>query len=298
MRHQYYYLALSISLVLMLGACKKDTFKAKTEFAPSVASLQIIEPEPIVAGENGSFPVIASTNGAPFTKFSVDHLSDFEGSTVQTTVLVPDDITVDANGNFSRPASTIVLKYPMKATTKGGDILKARFNFTDQTGKTISTEASKLVVNFRTNNTKRYFYSTTPWYNFNTGTSYSKVSIFTAAEDIRNNLEVYWVMKTGQVHYMCSPNSDETAASFAGDARYVRDNMHHTRFIKLENIQITDVNDEVLEGMNFTNSTDVIELENNGLYGVLLQDGRKAVVFATKYSATIYQLISVYQVNP
>lgn len=298
MTQKYYGITASVLIVFLLAACKKDTFKAVTKFEPSVASLQVIEPEPIVAGENGNFPVIASTNGAPFTKFSVDHIGDFEGFADQTKILVPDDLTVDASGNFSRPANTVVLQYPIKASTRGGDTLKVRLNFTDKDGKTISTEASKFVVNFRTNNTKRYFYSTTPWYNFNTGTSYSKVSIFTAAEQIRNNLEVYWVMKTGQVHYMCSPDSDETAASFASDSRYVRSNMHHTRFIKLDNIQITDVNDAVLEGMNFTNSTDVIELENNGLYGVLLQDGRRAVVFATKYSATIYQLTSVYQVNP
>src|SRR5690606_35136410 len=125
-----------------------------------------------------------------------------------------------------------------------------------------------------------------------------KVSIFTAAEGIRNNLEVYWVMKTGQVHFMCSPDSDETAASFSTDVRYVRSAMHHTRFIKLDNVQFSDVGDEVLTNMDFTNSSDVIQVENNGLYGILLHDGRKAVVFATQYSATIYQLISIYQVTP
>ena len=298
MRQKYYYLIASVLLVVISGSCKKGTFKAKTTFAPSVASLQVVDPEPIVAGESGTFPVIASTNGAPFTKFSIDLLGDFEGFTGQTAVLVPDDVTVDANGNFSRPATTIVLEYPIKASSKGGDILRARFSFTDQGGGTISTEASKMVVNFRINNTKRYFYSSAPWYNFNTGTSYSKVSIFTAAEDIRNNLEIFWVMKTGQVHFMCSPDSDETAASFATDVRYVRSEMHHTRFIKLNNVQFQDVDDKVLTDMDFANAADIIQLENNGLYGVLLQDGRKAVVFATQYSATVYQLISIYQVTP
>jgi len=297
MKQKYIYRVASALLVLLVGGCEKDTFKAQTEFEPSVASLQVVDPEPIVSGTNGSFPVIASTNGAPFTKFSVDHTGDFQGFIGQTTVLVPDDLTVDEHGNFSRPANTIVLQYPITASSKGGDILAAKFNFTDVDGNTISTEARKKVVNFRTNNTQRYFYSTLPWYNFNTGTTYSKVSIFTADEAIRNNLEIYWILKTGQVNYMASPDSEETADAFRTDARYVREEMHHTRFIKLENIQFSEVDDDVLTNLDFTNSTDIIQLENGGLYGVLLQDGRKAVVSARQYSATIFQLTSIYQVS-
>ena len=259
--------------------------------------MHVVDPEPIVAGEVGMFPLVASTNGAPFTKFTVDHLTDFAGSLEETKVLVPYDITIDASGNLSRPVSTIVLEYPITASTKGGDLLTAKFNFTDGNGNVASTTANKLVVNFRTNNTKQYFYSSRPWYNFETGISYSKTSIFTADEDIRNNLEIFWVLKTGQLNFMCSPDSDEAAAAFATDARYDRDEMHHTRFIKIQNVQFADVGDDVLKALDFTNSTDAIPLENNGMYGVLLHDGRKAVVFATQYSATIYQLTSVYQVT-
>ena len=297
MKQVYHFLIVCIFSTAILGSCTKNKFQAETKFAPSVLSLQILDPDPIIALEDGSFPLIASTTGAPFTKFTAEHLSDFEGFIGQTTVSVPEDVTVDANGNFSRPVSTVVLKYPMKATGKAGDILKVKFNFIDGKGSSVSKEASKIVVNFRTNNTKRYFYATTPWYNFNKGTSYNKNSIGTAADDIKQNLEAFFVLKTG-VQYMCSPDADMTAAAFVGNANYNRSLVHHTRFIKLDGAQFGDVDDKFLEGMDFSNSVDVIQLEDKTLYGVLLQDGRKAVIYATHYSATISQVISIYQVSP
>lgn len=297
MKQVYNFLIVCIFSTAILSSCSKNKFEADTKFEPTVLSLQILDPDPVIALENGVFPVIASTNGSPFTKFSAEHLSEFEGFIGETTVLVPDDVTVDANGNFSRPVSTVVLNYPMKATGKAGDILTVRFNFITGKGSSVSKEASKIVVNFRTNNTKRYFYTTTPWYNFNTGTSYNKNSIGTATDAIKENLEAFFVLKTG-VQYMCSPDADMTAAAFAGNANYDRTLVHHTKFIKLDGAQFGDVNDKFLESMDFSNSVDVIQLEDKTLYGVLLQDGRKAVIYATHYSATISQVISIYQVSP
>lgn len=298
MKQVYYFLIVCIFSTAILGSCTKSKFKADAKFEPSVLSMQILDPEPIVALEKGVYPVIASTNGSMFTKFTAEHLSAFEGFIGETKVLVPDDVTVDANGNFSRPVSTVVLRYPMQATGKAGDILTVKLHFIDTKGKSVSTEASKIVVNFRTNTTKKYFYATTPWYNFNTGTSYSKVSIGTAEDAIKENLEAFFVLKTG-VQYMCSPDADMTAASFtANDPNYQRSVVHHTRFIKLDGAQFGDVDDNFLESMDFTNSVDVIELFDKTLYGVLLQDGRRAVIYATFYSATISQVISIFQVSP
>lgn len=297
MKQVYYFLIVCIFSTAILGSCKKNNFKADTKFEPTVLSMQILDPEPIVALEKGAYPVIASTTGSPFTKFSAEHLSEFEGFIGETTILVPDDLTIDANGNFSRPASTIVLRYPMKATGKAGDMLTVKLNFIDGKGKSVSTEASKVVVNFRTNNTKKYFYSTTPWYNFNTGISYNKNSIGIVEDDLNDNLEAFHIVKTG-VQYMCSPDADETAAAFVGNSNYDQSLVHHTRFIKLDGTQFGDVDDDFLESMDFSNSVDVIEIVDKTLYGVLLQDGRKAVIYATHYSATISQVISIYQVSP
>ena len=297
MKQIYYFLIVCIFATAILSSCSKNELRPDTKFEPTALSLQILDPEPIVALEKGVYPVIASGNGSTFTKFTAEHMSDFEGFMAETTVLVPDDVTIDANGNFSRPVSTVVLRYPIQATGKAGDILTAKLTFIDTKGKSISTEASKIVVNFRTNNTKKYFYSSTPWYNFNKGISYNKNSIGTAEDDIKNNLEAFHKVKTG-VQYMCSPDSDETASSFINNSNYDQSLAHHTRFIKLDNIQFGDVNDKVLESMDFANSVDVIELEDKTLYGVLLQDGRKAVLYATRYNATISQVISIYQVSP
>ncbi len=297
MKQINYFLFVCIFSIVLLSSCTKTKYGAETTFKPTAASLHVVEPEPIISNERGVFPVIASTNGAPFTSFKVEHLTDFEGFPNEIKIHVPDDVTIDANGNFSRPSKTVVVEYPMVAKGKAGNLLSARFTFTDQDGKTVSTEATKIVVNFKTNPTKRYFYATTPWYNFNTGMSYSKATIGTGTEEVKKHLDIYWVRKAPD-NWMVSPNSDLAAASLTGTAGYDRATAPHSRFIKIGDVAIGDVDDNFLENMDFTNSVDEIKLEDKVLYGVLLQDGRKAVVYCTVYSATINQIISTYQVSP
>lgn len=279
----------------ILGSCRKNTLESDLKLEPTVLPLQINEPDPVIAQDTGSFPIIASTTGTPFTKFIVEHQSNFPGFIGMTKVKVPEDVTVDENGNFSRPVTTVVLDYPVKATGKAGDILAVKFTFVDENGKSVSATASKIVVNFKSNNTKRYFYASRPWYSFNDGNTYSKTSI--GLETVKDNLEIFWFMKSG-VQYMCSPNSDEAAAAFVNNPIYDQSQVHQTKFIKLDNTQFADVGDEFLESMDFTNAVNVIQLDDKTLYGVLLQDGRKAVLYATRYSATISQVISKYQVTP
>lgn len=293
MKKANYYLTIFIVLIAMLGSCKKSVLQSDVKLAPTVLPLQINDPDPILAKDTGSFPIIASTTGAPFTKFIPEHLTNFEGYIGKTLVQVPEGVTVDENGNFSRPVSTVVLRYPVKATSTSGDLLTVKFTFVDEKEKSVSATASKIVVGYKTNSTKKYFYATTPWYNFNTGTSYSKTSIGVAP--LKDNLEVFWFIKSG-VQYMCSPNADAAAAAFLNNPIYVRSQVHNTRLIKIDNVQFSDVGDDFLKNMDFTNSVDVIQLDDKTLYGVLLQDGRRAVIYATRYSATISQVISIYQI--
>ena len=293
MKKAHYYFTIFIVLIAILSSCKKNVLQSDTKLAPTVLPLQINDPDPILAKDTGSFPLIASTTGAPFTKFIPEHLTNFVGFLGKTQVLVPEGVTVDENGNFSRPVSTVVLRYPVQATVTAGDLLTVKFTFVDEKEKSVSATASKIVVGYKTNSTKKYFYATLPWYSFNKGLSYSKTSI--GLDTVKDNLEVFWFIK-GAVQYMCSPNADAAASAFLNNPIYDRSQVHNTRFIKINNVQFSDVGDDFLKNMDFTNSVDVIQLDDKTLYGVLLQDGRRAVIYATRYSATISQVISIYQV--
>lgn len=285
-----------ILLVPLFFSCEKNILSGDGEkLKPSVLPLQLVEQAPIIATDTGYFPILASNTEAPFIKFSVEHMSDFEGFIDQTIVEVAEGITVDNKGNFSEPVSTVLIKYPVKATKKAGDILTVKFTFTDKNGNTVSGTASKIVVNFRTNGSKEFLYGSRPWYSFVTGNAYSKSSI--ADTSLNENLEVFWIRKDG-VQYLCSPNSEETAAEFVGDPDYDQSEVHTTKFIKLDGISFAEVGDATFENMDFSNAVDVIVLQDGGLYGVLLQDGRRAVMATEIYATRYSRVTSKYQISP
>lgn len=290
-----YFKLFLILLIPFCFSCKKNALSGDGgSLKPSVLSLQIQDQQPIIATDTGYFPVLASNIKSPITKFSVEHMSDFEGFLDKVIVELPNGVTIDNNGNFSEPVTTALIRYPVKATTTAGDILTVKFTFTDVNGNSLSTTASKIVVNYRSNGTKEFLYGSRPWYNFITGKSYSKSSITDTA--VNENLEVFWVRKDG-IQYLCSPNSNKTAAEFTGNPDYDQSEMHETKFIKLEG-SLDDVGDDTFKNMDFTNAVDVIVLEDKGLYGLLLQNGKKAVM-ATEIYANVYSRVtSKYQISP
>lgn len=274
--------------VISITSCKKNVLTGDKDLLPATAlSMQILENEPIIAADTGYFTVLASTSGAKFMKLSVHRTPDFEGFMEETITQVADSVTVDANGNFSEPVSTILIKYPMVATTKPGDVLLAKFTFTDGKGKTVSASASKIVVNFRTHSKQEFFYASRPWYSFNAGKAYSKASI--GNDELKDELEVYFFRKNG-IRYFCSPDADEAAAEMTSITAYDQNEVHTTKIIKLEGLTFNDVEDATFAAMNFTEAVDVVELEDKTVYGILLQDGRKAA-FETVYYSTIYSRV-------
>ncbi len=284
-----------VALVLFTFSCEKSLLEGDdTKLGPKVLPMQIAEHEALIASEIGHMLVFANTTDEPFTKFRAEHLSDFEGYMSDVIIEIPYDITVDANGNFSRPIQTVLLKYPVKATTKSGDILKVKFTFTDQKGREVSGISSKKVVNFRTNSVVATLTPTSPWYNFSTGKIASKASIGNAT--IKDDLHVFWMMKDG-VQYLCSPNSDRTAAEFKNLTYYIRESTHHTKFIKLSGVTFAEVDDETFKNMDFSNASDEIVMEHLAMYGLLFDDGRRAVLSTQIYGTVYARVTSKYELS-
>lgn len=286
-----------VSVSLLLSSCIKNVLDKQDKLPAKVMSMQLLDPEPIVAADTGYFPIFASTSGAKFVKFSVEHSSNFQGFISKTFFQVANDVIVNANGEFSKPVASILLNYPIKASLNTGEILTVKFTFTDEDGSAISVSASKKVVNFKTNAAQEFLFVTRPFYNFYTGKA-SAPSVLNNNNPIRDSLDVFWLRENG-IQYLLSPDANKTAQYFATmpTVSYNQSLMRHTKFIKLNGRTLNDIDDEAFAAMDFTNATDVIVLEHKALYGVLLQNGRKAAL-DTEIYLTIYSRVrSRYQIN-
>lgn len=289
---------ISFLAATIFSACTKDVVTDKFTKMPAKAiSMQVLDQEPVISGDTAYFSILASDPESKIVKFSVEHQSEFEGYMSLVTTQVADSVQVNDKGELSKPVNTILINYPVKGTKKAGDILTAKFTFTDQAGKTFSVSASKIVVNYRTNAKQEFLYASRPFYNFYTGKAYSR-TVLNNNDTFRDSLDVFWIRENG-IQYLCSPNSDKTAEYFSNvpSVNYVQSEMRATKFIKLDGLTLNDVDDKVLENMDFTNGVDVIVLEHNAVYGVLLQDGRKAALETQIYSTVYSRVRSKYQIN-
>ena len=280
------------------SACTKDIVTDKfTKMPPKAISMQVLDQEPVISGDTAYFSIMASDPESKIVKFSVEHQSEFEGYLSQTTVRVADSVEVNDKGEFSRPVNSILINYPIKGTKNAGEILTVKFTFTDQAGNTFSVSASKIVVNYRTNSSQEFLFASRPFYNFYTGKAYAS-ALIDDNETFRDSLDVFWVRQIG-IQYLCSPNSDKAADFFANvpSVNYQQSKMKATKFIKLDGLTLNDVNDKILGNMDFTNAVDVIVLEHNAVYGVLLQDGRRAALETQIYSTVYSRVRSKYQIN-
>jgi hypothetical protein len=265
----------------------------------SAKAMNIADPDPIIALSRGHFSVLISHPWGKIKSFTVKHNSNFQGFLSETIVSVAVGVTVDANGVFSEPISTAIIKYPINGTAKAGEILEAEFVFTDSDGKSVSVVSRKKVVNFKSFGTQQFLYQTNPLHSFYTGLSYNAASV-NKNSTFRDSLDVFWY-RENNTQYLASPNSNRTAQEFLiryASVPFPQALMKQSRFIKLEGITLANVSDETFAGMDFTNATEIIEGVHNSVYGVLLQDGRKAALEFQLYLTTYSRVRSKVQVAP
>lgn len=235
-----------------------------------VKPMNTVDPEPIIALNDGTFDILASNPSGAIVSFTVKHSSDFPGTVAGTQVLVANNVTVDAQGKFSEPCPTVLIKYPIQAIGKSGDILEAQFSFTDTKGNVVSTKSRKTIVNFKSWNTLRYFYQTMPFYSFYTGLSYRATSTKPALKD---TMDVFW-FRDNNIMYMSSPNSPRTAQEMALRYKTVVFNieeMNSTKIIKLEGITLVEIDDKAFAKMDFSNAVTIIEAEKMLFMGYSLK---------------------------
>lgn len=291
------FLIIALACAICSSCSVDDQLDTSIQLKFDAKAMNILDPEPIIALENGFFSVLVSHPYGKVKSFTVSHNSGFEGFIDETEVLIANEVTVDANGVFSEPVINALIKYPVKASSIPGDILEAEFTFTDMEGKTVSTVARKKVVNFRSFSTQQYLYITRPVHSFYTGLSYVPT---TAGTTFRDSIDVFWY-RENNVHYIASPNADRTAQEFAArwpTVDFQQTEMRESRIIKLEGISLTEVDDATFASMDFTNAAETMEAEHNGVYGILLWDGRKAALEYVVYLVQYGRVRSKVQAAP
>jgi hypothetical protein len=276
------YVFVILSLVGFISCSVDDQLDESIQLEFNAKAMNTVEFEPLIALERGYFSVLVSHPRGLVSSVSVTHQSEFQGFLEESLVLIANDVTIDANGRFSEPVPTAMIKYPVTGTSTPGDILEASFTFTDTKGNTVSTSAKKIIVNFKTFGALEWLFLTRPLHSFRTGLSYAAVNA--ANVTLRDSLDVFW-FRENLIHHLASPNADRTKQEFAlryGTVNYQQSAMRRSRFIKLPaGITFADVNDQTFADMDFSNAVEVIAGEHLALYGVLLHDNRKAVLELT-----------------
>lgn len=288
------------SIILLIFSCSPENeMDNNIEFPFQALSMQILEEEPLIAKDTGYFTLTASNPNSKITKLSVNHLTEFEGLMERTIVQVPNDISLNAQGELSRPVSTVVLQYPVVATSVPGDVLTAEFTFTDEEGKAAKASASKKVVNFKTNGSPEFLFVSRPLHSFYTGRSYSAINA-DATGTFKDSLDIFW-SRTDGIQYLSSPGSETAANEFASrysTVNYVQSEMQNIKIIKLDGLSLIDVDDELFANMDFSSGVDSIVVDDGAVYGVLLSDGRKAAIEIDIYLTQYSRVTSKVQISP
>lgn len=282
------------TIVLLFEACSLDDQLAPSDKVNVIImeSADTVRPLP---GDTIQFKFLASTNAGSLERVEIiDKTFDFDvmpnDASFAMVDLTKDTLYLDENGYFSRPINTVMVFYPFavpKDYSMVGEVLGMTFRVSNSEGK-----SGTVTSCFKVGNTKSRTQLAIPnkdFYGCESHRSYaSDDSTFIKNKKAIDFLSFY--DDAAGKYYMISPTSDKAVELMAdilkdSEITYNRDSMLSTTFIHTD-ISYDRINDNMMNQLDFSQGTDVIEVANGDIIAYRNSLGRRCVVRALVYNFT------------
>ena len=241
-------------------------------------------------GDTISFKVLATTNDVIKRMELTEKSHDFQPLGGKVRFEIVDTISIDENGYFNRDVHSIVVNYPILLNDVSiGDTLSMRLTFTTDRSVRSSVKAQAKVGNYIYNSIKMIVggHPLTA----TGGRFYSASRHRPYTEDVyqtkKDSIDVVVFSFQGAtaseytIRFM-SPGSQKTQEQINGMMNAVLLNydyttMRNTKFIKV-NLPWMGIGDEEIRQLDFSNATDVIDVDPDDRIGFMTEDGKKGVI--------------------
>lgn len=281
------------SMALSFSACSLDEqLKPSDDLHVIVMeSADTVRPLP---GDTIQFKILASTNSGYLERLEIiDKTFDFdvipEDITFSMVDISKDTLYLDENGYFSRPVKTVMILYPFavpKDYSMVGDVLGMTFQVSNDQGKTATVTSCFKVGNTQ----KRTLFSIRNGYFYGCVNNRSYQTTDSTFIKNKENIDLlgYWDETTSKFNLL-SPTSDKAVEVMTdllanSNIEYVRDSMLTTTFIPCS-IPFDSFNDNHYDRLDFSQGTDVIEVEADDVIAYRNSLGRRCVLHFTYTSA-------------
>ena len=192
-------------------------------------------------------------------------------------------LTIDENGYFSRPVSTMMAYYPVvipETPESLGQILSMTFKVTAEDGRSGSIQTTYEVSNFAVED--EIDLENCRFYSSENHEVYTNFNYMEHTADI-DFVSYQEVKKTGEnqeekTWYIISPSSEKAAEVLADSiANYPREDMLTSRFIVLDK-EYDDITSADLDTLDFEEGEEFLQVENGMVVGYVNSRGRRCII--------------------
>lgn len=291
----------SFVVAILLIACSlNDVLKPSDEV--HVIIMEAVDTVRPLPGDTISFKFLASVNSGSLKRVEIiDKTVDFDIVPKDAKFALVDqtqELSLDSNGYFSRPVSTVMVMFPM-AIPKDPDIIGTMFGMTFRvTGvndKTGTVSSFFKVGNCKTETSRPTIYSgiynpryAVVGYSSATNRTYNQDAIWKNKKII--DMFIYADAKTKKWYYM-SPSSSKAIGLLAeNNIKWDTDSIKTTHFVKMDKYNYTNfglISDNELNGMDLSQAKDVIELDGvkcRDVIGYVTNHNRRCALSPDIYS--------------
>lgn len=245
-------------------------------------------------GDRSSFKFLASTNSGNLERVEIlDKTHGFVDMIDQVKFALVDqtqELSLDAEGYFSRPVSMVMIFYPMVVPREFdmvGSVLGMTFRVTNSKGKSGNVSSCFKVSNCKSETVSKSFKSLS-------GYSSATHSVFDKTKLTKNQKVIdmiAWVHQSNKYWYL-NPSSPKTLEIMAANGiEWNMDSVKTTRFVKMEK-SFTRIYDHELNNMDLTSATDAIEVKNKEVIGYSTDFERRCAVNANVANVTSPSLVN------
>lgn len=286
-------------IISLFAACSLNDVLEPSD-GVNMALMETVDTVVALPGDTISFKFIASTNGATLRRIEIVEKShDFNELKDSIRFALVDEtleLTLDEEGNLSRPVSTAMLIYPVIVPNDKsivGEILSMTFKAYNDKGKSGSIKSCFKIVNYVRNTSWLWLYKLAGKTQGSMFFNPAKYKAYSNSSYVKNKDEIDVAAYTANdgKHYFLNPASEETQALFVADGMaYDASTMRTTKFIQLDDVNFDLAGDAELERMDFSNPQNKVEVTTGSVIGFENQDGRRGIL-NVKISSSIYPTI-------
>lgn len=276
---------------LLFSACSVD--KQIDDSASDEFKVMMMETADTVTwatpGDTINMKVFASISSGHLSRLEIieqnfetnDPISQFSFTCIDSSKT----LTIDENGYFSRPVSTMMAYYPVLIPEKAeslGQVLSMSFRVTADDGRSRAIQTNYKISNFAIEEEEVDLLNCR-FYSSENHEAYDKSNY------LEHTADIDWISYRNDenIWYILSPSSEKAAEVLTDSIiNYPREEMLTTKFIVLDK-EYDEITESDLDALHFTEGEEILQIENGMVIGYINSKGRRCIINVTTSNNSI-----------